>query len=373
MYEAQGYSAKSVYEGLLKTFHQYLRAQYHIWDETLIAERDRLLSTPGVTHQEPRIESTPLYAEGLPYSKLNIPPAAAQILEMASASRKTGVPQVPYVHQAQAIEAFLKDGCELIVATGTGSGKTESFLMPILGALAIEGAARPESWKKPGVRALLIYPMNALVNDQVARLRRLLGNAQVANQLRASRTHMATFGMYTSRTPYPGKRTPANDRDKVGAVFTRQFKDGITTEIKDRLIKEGKWPAKDIERFLVSAYQTANDDCELVTRQEMQVRSPDVLVTNYSMLEYMMLRPIEASIFDQTRHGWSKTRKTSSWWCLTKRTCTVAPPVRRWHTFCVGFIRVWTFRATEFVTSLPAQAWEATLVPRRRSKSLLRS
>jgi ATP-dependent helicase YprA (DUF1998 family)/Zn finger protein HypA/HybF involved in hydrogenase expression len=302
MYEAQGYSAKSVYEGLLKTFHQYLRAQYHIWDETLIAERDRLLSTLGVTHQEPRIESTPLYAEGLPYSKLNIPPAAAQILELASTSGKTGVPQVPYVHQAQAIEAFLKDRCELIVATGTGSGKTESFLMPIIGALAIEGATRPESWKKPGVRALLIYPMNALVNDQVARLRRLLGNAQVANQLQASRTHAATFGMYTSRTPYPGKRTPANDRDKVGAVFTRQFRDGITTEIKDRLIKEGKWPAKDIERFLTSAYQTANDDCELITRQEMQIRSPDLLVTNYSMLEYMMLRPIEASIFDQTRH-----------------------------------------------------------------------
>lgn len=302
MHDAQGYSAKSVYEGLRDAFHQYLRAQYHIWDETLIAERERLLSTLGVTHQEPRIESTPLYAEGSPYSKLNIPNAAADILEMAANAGQTGVPRFPYVHQAQAVEAFLRRGSELIVATGTGSGKTESFLMPILGALAIEGSTRPESWKQPGVRALLIYPMNALVNDQVARLRRLLGNAKVASQLRASRTHMATFGMYTSRTPYPGKRTPAKDRDKVGAVFAQQFQDGITDEIRDLLIKEGKWPAKDIRRFLAGAYQTASDDCELVTRQEMQIRSPDVLVTNYSMLEYMMLRPIEASIFDQTRH-----------------------------------------------------------------------
>ena len=54
------------------------------------------------------------------------------------------------------------------MATGTGSGKTESFLLPVLSALTAEHAAGTLG---PGVRALLLYPMNALANDQLRRLR----------------------------------------------------------------------------------------------------------------------------------------------------------------------------------------------------------
>ena len=165
MYKPKVYSARTVFEGLKKTFHQYLEAQYHIWDEDLIAERRNLLDRPGVSFQEPKLEATPFYASGAPYRKLSIPKEAQDILELASKRTNTGIFPEPYLHQAAALEACLGRDEEIIVATGTGSGKTECFLMPILGSLALESSLRPDSWKLPGVRALLLYPMNALVND----------------------------------------------------------------------------------------------------------------------------------------------------------------------------------------------------------------
>lgn len=299
MSESKIYSARTVFEGLKKTFHQYLEAQYHIWDEDLIAERRRLLDRPGVSFQEPQLEATPFYASGMPYRQLAIPRQAREILTLASGRPNVGIYREPYVHQAAALEAFLGRDEEIIVATGTGSGKTESFLMPILGSLAVESAQRPESWKVPGCRALLLYPMNALVNDQLARLRRLLGDAEIAKALKGGRDRRATFGMYTSRTPYPGLSTPAKDRERIGALL-KQLYQGLSPEARARLEREGKWPAKDIERYIESSFNSGPEDSELLSRQEMQKCCPDLLVTNYSMLEYMLLRPIEKSIFEQT-------------------------------------------------------------------------
>jgi len=197
MSESKVYSARTVFEGMKKTFHQYLEAQYHIWDEGMIAERRRLLNQPGVSFQEPQLEATPFYVSGRTYRQLSIPVPAQEILTLASSRPNVGIYPEPYLHQSEAIEACLGRNEELIVATGTGSGKTESFLMPILGSLAVESAQRPGSWKLPGVRALLLYPMNALVSDQLARLRRLLGDADVAKALQSGRDRRATFGMYT--------------------------------------------------------------------------------------------------------------------------------------------------------------------------------
>jgi ATP-dependent helicase YprA (DUF1998 family) len=143
------------------TLHRYLEAQYHIWNENLIEGRKRLLETEGVTFQEPRIEATPFYVTGNTYAQMQIPSAAKAVLELAAGQAKTGIPERPYKHQADALESFLGRGEEIIVATGTGSGKTECFLMPILGSLAVESSKRPDSWLKPGCRALLLYPMNA--------------------------------------------------------------------------------------------------------------------------------------------------------------------------------------------------------------------
>ena len=295
----KNYSVLSVHETLLDTFHHYLSAQYHIWDEWLISERNRILEEVGNTYQHPRLEATPQYAQGPNYSDLNIPPIAKSILKCAASDPATGIPEKAYSHQSTAVEQFFA-GKDLIVATGTGSGKTESFLMPILSSLAIEAAQRQQSWMKPGMRALLLYPMNALVNDQLGRLRRLFGSTVVKDNLRAGTLRNARFGMYTSRSPYPGQRTDKKNKQRVEAELDQLYFKDMTDEFRERLKAEGKWPAKDLERFVANKLKTEISDVELITRHEMQDEAPDLLITNYSMLEYMMLRPIEATIFEQT-------------------------------------------------------------------------
>lgn len=293
------YSAQNVFEGLTKSFHQYLEAQYHIWDEALINERRALFEVSGTTFQEPQLEATPFYVAGQKYQDLTIPSEAKEILTLASTRPNVGIFPEPYLHQAAALEAFLGRGEEIIVATGTGSGKTESFLMPILGSLAVESRNSPGSWNTPAVRALLLYPMNALVNDQLGRLRRLFGDPLISQSLKGSRTGRATFGMYTSRTPYPGQATPSKNRDRIGKMLEKLYQ-GLPKGVREKLEREGKWPVKDIESFVARSFETGVDDSELISRHEIQKTAPDLLVTNYSMLEYMMLRPIEATIFDQT-------------------------------------------------------------------------
>src|SRR5690606_27676854 len=299
MSDSKTYSARNVFDGMKGTLHRYLEAQYHIWDESLIEGRKRLLESEGVTFQEPRIEGTPFYVAGNTYAQMTIPSAAKTVLELASEQKGTGIPQLPYKHQMDALESFLGRGEEIIVATGTGSGKTECFLMPILGSLAIESSERPDSWLIPGCRALLLYPMNALVNDQLSRLRRLMGQQNVAEHIRGNRSGRATFGMYTSRTPYPGVASKARDQSRLQPLVQHAYLD-LPEEARERLDREGKWPAKDLEAFVDSSFVTGPNDSELLSRSEMQARCPDLLVTNYSMLEYMLLRPIERSIFDQT-------------------------------------------------------------------------
>lgn len=297
----KAYSARNVFDGLVRAFHQYLEAQYHVWDESLIAGRRHLLESSGTTFQEPHLEATPFYLGGKKYRELAIPDSAKDILTLAARRPNAGIFPKPYLHQAQALEAFLGRDAEIIVATGTGSGKTESFLMPILGALAVESRLRPLSWDIPGVRALLLYPMNALVNDQLGRLRRLFGDPDVAKALKGRRPGRATFGMYTSRTPYPGKSSPGKDRERIGKVLEQLYQN-VSAEVRESLEREGKWPAKDIDRFISSLFVTGDEDSELLSRQEMQRTAPDLLVTNYSMLEYMLLRPIEKTVFEQTAH-----------------------------------------------------------------------
>ena len=108
-----------------------------------------------------------------------------------------------------------------MVTTGTGSGKTESFLIPILGKLAVEAIERPDSFSSPAIRALLLYPMNALVNDQLGRLRLMLGDERVREFFRSGGGRPARFARYTSRTLYPGVRSAKKDQRRLAPI--KQF------------------------------------------------------------------------------------------------------------------------------------------------------
>jgi len=325
---------KQVAERIHSRLQRYLEAQYHIKDPALIEERHLLLLEPGAIAQRPFVEVTPSYAVESGFDMLNIPAPIRSLLSELSSFRPSIGVYPPYKHQADALEAFFGDNADdLIVATGTGSGKTETFLYSAIGSLAMEGTQRPASFAKPGVRVLLLYPMNALVSDQTARLRRLLGDERMADLFDKRWGRRPRFGMYTSRTPYPGIRTNSKDGRNI-APLLEYFVDLEQSEDKEKqnLVRElksrGRWPAKDLIGFLapdeeeIKTYKsgkktgatyrskhwdhrlfTQAGDRELLTRHEIQKSPPDLLVTNYSMLEYMLLRPIERSIF----------RKTSDW------------------------------------------------------------
>ncbi|HVU45424.1 MAG TPA: DEAD/DEAH box helicase [Terracidiphilus sp.] len=199
----------------------------------------------------------------------------------------------------------------MLASTGTGSGKTEIFLLNILGSLAIEGTDRSKEVRgRLGMRALLLYPMNALVTDQLSRVRRILGDPAISDALKEMFGRRIRFGMYTSRTPFPGAFTPSKCRSQIKPLFEKYYlKYGCDARVLKLLKEKGRWPAKDLKKFYaehlgddwMQRLQTSEDDCELLARHEMQQTCPDVLITNYSMLEYMMLRPIERSIFAQTK------------------------------------------------------------------------
>ena len=138
-----------------------------------------------------------------------------------------------YSHQEKAIRLAYGDKKNAVVATGTASGKTESFLYPILFELYRQHLAGE---LREGVRALILYPMNALANDQRQRLGEIC-----AELTKAGSGFKPTFGQYIGQTP-------ENERKK------------------------------------------------------MRDKPPHILLTNYSMLEYLLIRPDDSPLFDNGRH-----------------------------------------------------------------------
>ena len=312
----------------------YIEATYHLSHPKTVAIRRALLERAGGISQEPYVESTPTYVGDRLFKDLKIGRSAQGFLSrLASAEHGNLLFDPPYEHQARALELSqdpASGGTGIVVTTGTGSGKTEAFLLPVMARLAEEAAERPDHFSERAVRALLLYPMNALVNDQLGRLRTLIGDESVRNWFKDAAGRPAKFGRYTGRTLYPGHRDAKRDQDRLKSLsYYLDLEDGAKAgdeakaSLLETLKRRGRWPSKP-ESILGAndglrtwygsknqRWEDANqsplraierlDDSELLTRHEMQAACPDLLVTNYSMLEYMLLRPIERSIFDETR------------------------------------------------------------------------
>ena len=155
-----------------------------------------------------------------------------------------------YSHQQDAIRKAYAGQQNIVVATGTASGKTECFMYPILFELFrqhIQGEL-----DTPGVRALILYPMNALALDQRKRLGELCKKLNEHNS-----GFKPTFGQYIGQTPENKKDSRRNGAKRD----------------QDRL------------------------DNELVFREEIRENPPHILLTNYSMLEYLLIRPKDSPLF----------------------------------------------------------------------------
>lgn len=227
------------------SYRRYLASLLSARDHRIGAALQREITETTLLDKGPFLEATPPYRPGATLGEL--------ISEgvLCGEFEHLGGPALPlerplYIHQEAAIRK-VNSGRNVVVATGTGSGKTESFLLPILDSLARE---RTTGTLGPGVRALLLYPMNALANDQMKRMRSLL----------ATYPHI-TFGRYTGDT----ENTPQKAKDDFSALN----------------------PGEPILRN------------ELLSREEMRATPPHILLTNYAMLEYLLLRPQDVGLFPE--------------------------------------------------------------------------
>ena len=187
-----------------------------------------------------------------------------------------------YSHQAEAVRNAAQ-GKNLIICTGTGSGKTESFLIPVIDAIIKERKQCEEIGQpyQKGVRVMILYPMNALVNDQLRRIRSVLRQAQ---DCEINYAKEITFGIYTSELP----------RTRQGIGNVEGFANEIRTENGDNFVEP-------IYPYLSSEVKINN---EYLSRADWAKGPADILITNYSMLEQMLLDPEKNNIFSPEHNTW---------------------------------------------------------------------
>jgi DEAD/DEAH box helicase domain-containing protein len=217
-------------------------------------------------------------------------------------------------HQAESIlKHFLPGkgpGRNVAVTSGTGSGKTEAFWFPVLLRLLKESAGwekdKPDSFwwnenktstwkpiryleKRPAaVRCMVLYPTNALVEDQISRLRRTFSRLWSDSQA------PIWFGRYTGVTPGAGKMPPE-----------AKLREILSQEIVDSVNEYQELESNKLNQELLNQFSDPRR-CELITRWDMISTPPDILITNTSMLNIMMMRQLEAPIFTETKN-WLKS------------------------------------------------------------------
>lgn len=311
------------YQAIRDRLRNYIKSDYLANSETLLMYVEDLLGELCTDHtciaREPYIETSASYkkiADGIKNSSLIEHSVKDSLLKLIK--ENLGIFSDPFEHQVFALEHFL-DGRDLFVSTGTGSGKTECFLWPIIAKSFNEARNHPSQFRQDAVRTLIIYPMNALVSDQLARFRKIIGSEKFREIFvkDTQATRIPHFGMYTGRTPYSGDSKPASSKE-LAATFRENYivDTSADSEIQRLQLNKinglksiNKYPARFgtnglkvfIENLEKNIHKPSPYDAEYITRFEMQNCPPDILITNYSMLDYMLMRQRESNIWDKTK------------------------------------------------------------------------
>lgn len=332
---------KSIKNGVLR----YIQTAFGSRSESFNKERFELLNKPGGMFQEPLIEPVIGYSTGDTLESLDEETliglserARYGFKQIVSASLFSGSYGL-YEHQQEMLRAALS-GKHCVVTTGTGSGKTESFLLPIIASIISEmenwGSAanqgrrdgnrwfkenghkwnkdkRIDCWgessqREPAIRALILYPMNALVEDQLGRLREALNSDAVHDKYAVSEDffqgNRITFGRYNSETYVSGHPYTVDNNGKTKASAARsRLTQGVNVsrETYEKLCKQRDEAETDEARESATEllnYFTRVDDAstEMLHRWEMQRRAPDIFITNFSMLSAMLMRHVDEDI-----------------------------------------------------------------------------
>ena len=319
------------YERMNRVYQWYIESAFPLRYKALSEERRKLLAQQGVLSQPPLLETIPVYptlSNNLAETSQLLPPDYQDLQYLAQDLLPTNVEL--WEHQWESLHQVLVNKKDIVVTTGTGSGKTECFLLPLLAELARDSASWPacpkpaddrkwwqdnqtpwkSQWTHTGrkeenlhaVRAVILYPLNALVEDQLRRLRETLDSENVHNWLNDQRAgNRILFGRYTGETPISGEQENSNAMNRLRARL--QDIENTSDEIREQLVQN---PNMDKE----IRYHFPNiDGGEMWSRWDMQDTPPDILITNYSMLNIMLMRKIESCIFDSTR-AWLSSDST---------------------------------------------------------------
>ena len=345
------------FEQIQAGIKRYITSAFGTNSQTFEHERKQLLDRDAVLFQEPYVEPIPSYESGKALNELSgadlpgMSPAAVEAFQAVVGAGLFKGDHALYTHQQRMLRQAL-EGKHCVVVTGTGSGKTESFLLPVLANLIKEAkapyggwpAAKPSNaiWTKASpprwndthrklrgetrpaaIRTLVLYPMNALVEDQLSRLRSALdtdGAHEAQNHALAG--NRIRFGRYNGTTPIAGhpfdvdgsRRADAHDRLKRTLSDAIGESNGIIERIRklnkdiDLAKADGdgarvKTFTEDLERALEQASfipRLEPGACELFHRWEMQTAPPDLLITNVSMLSIMLMRHVHPSLAQDT-------------------------------------------------------------------------
>lgn len=333
-------------------------------------EREELLLKDQVLCREPWIEPIPSYkkildkdGKDMTISDLlseDFPDMDERTTKLFQEFISTGLMSYPlYLHQYNMLKQSL-EGKDCVITSGTGSGKTESFLLPLFADIFKEAKDWPDKndntkykindwWnrrspndfvtfdesghaklsdkvlqrgketREAAIRAIVIYPMNALVEDQMTRLRKALDSDEIQRFMDEKMGgNRIFFGRYNSESPISGefktsvdseeerrlKKKRDNMRNRLKAIM--QDLDNQSREIEnwvDRADNEDERKSREEQKYTFQRLygKESRVSSELRSRFDMQETPPDILITNYSMLAIMLMRSAESPMLEKTK------------------------------------------------------------------------
>ncbi|MBI2806633.1 MAG: DEAD/DEAH box helicase [Planctomycetes bacterium] len=250
--------------GVCDEFLRYLFSAFPLSDPELADQARKLLERPSSLDiplvKGPFISLSESFAKGESVQKM----ANDGILHSVMPGL-IGYPTM-YLHQQQVFEA-VRSKQHVLVATGTGSGKTESFLYPIIDDLL----RQRDQGTTTGLTAILVYPMNALANDQLDRLRDMLGGTGI------------TFGQWVGTTPRNESDVQVDrfEGSSRQAFLDARRKRREEAQTEDRAVR----PLAPLE--------------ECCSEEDIQTRQPRILLTNFRQLEVLTTRLPDVQMFAQ--------------------------------------------------------------------------